>query len=236
MKTKTNSFHQGIKAGLPIALGYFPIAVAFGVLAKNTGLSTVAAVLMSSMVFAGASQFVALNLLAIGTSYWQIIITTFILNLRHFLMSASLAQRLKPGKLAPLLAFGITDETFSVLSFQPAADNNPPFVLGVNTVAYLGWISGTFCGSLMGQELPALLRTSMGIALYAMFIGLLVPKIKASKAALCLTVLAIAVSSLLYWGPSPLSTLANGWKLMITTILVCTIGTLLFPEEVTEDE
>lgn len=233
---KSNGFIAGVKAGLPIAFGYLPIAIAFGVLARNTGLSTLAAVFMSFAVFAGASQFVALNLLGIGTSYWQIIITTFILNLRHFLMSASLAQRLKPGKLTPFLAFGVTDETFSVLSFQPAAENNPAFVFGVNTVAYLGWVGGTLGGSLVGQGLPALIQASMGIALYAMFIGLLIPKVKESKAAFCLTLIAVALSSLLHWGPPPLSTLAKGWKLIITTILVCTAGVLLFPEEVVKDE
>ncbi len=233
---KRNNFYQGVQAGLPVAFGYLPIAVAFGVFAKNTGLSTTAAVLMSVAVFAGASQFVALSLLAIGNGHWQIIITTFILNLRHFLMSAAVAPRLKPGKMAPLVAFGITDETFSILSFHPAAENNPAFALGVNTIAYLGWVSGTLGGALMGQELPALLQTSMGIALYAMFIGLLVPKLKTSKTAVCLTILAMAFNALFSWGPPPLSTLAKGWKLIITTILVCTAGTLFFPEEVAKDE
>lgn len=235
-KVKYNGFVAGVKAGLPIAFGYLPIAIAFGILAKNTGLSTFFAVFMSITVFAGASQFVALNLLAMGTSYWQIIITTFILNLRHFLMSASLAQRLKPGKLTPFLSFGVTDETFSVLCFHQSTENNPAFVLGINTVAYLGWVSGTFCGSLMVQGLPAMLQVSMGIALYSMFIGLLIPKIKESKSAFHLTLIAVGISSFLYWGPPPLSTLAKGWKVIITTILVCTAGTLLFPEEVVKDE
>ena len=164
---------------------------------------------MSIAVFAGASQFVALNLLAIGTNYGQIIITTLILNLRHFLMAASLSQRLKPGKLAPLVAFGITDETFSVLSFQPETENNPRFVLGVNTVAYLGWVSGTFGGSLMGQELPALLQTSMGIALYAMFIGLLIRRLKPPKQPSALPYFRLQ-SVLSYTRVRPLSTLAKG--------------------------
>lgn len=230
-------FFHGIKKGLPIAFGYIPIALTFGMLAKINEIPTYISLLMSGLVFAGASQFVALNLLAINTNYWQIVVTIFIINFRHFLMSASLARGLaeKSTRLTPLISFSITDETFSLISLNLQENKNPFFLLGINTSAYLGWVSGTFIGSIIGKGLPDIIQTSMGIALYAMFIGLLIPSIKKSKEILYISIISLGISSLLYWGPSILKSISEGWKIILTTILVCLIGALIFPE-VTNNE
>lgn len=228
---------MGMKAGLPIALGYLPIAVAFGLLAKTNGLPVLTSILMSVLVFAGASQFIAVNLLAAGTSGGEIILTTFLVNLRHLLMGATLAQRLgqQPARTRALLAFGITDETFSLVVMHPEHNNDPGFVAGVNTVAYLGWVLGTATGAVLVNGLPAILQSSMGLALYAMFIGLLVPNLKGSRANLTVSGLALLLSALAYWGPSWLTAVGKGWKIMIITVIACFLGALLFPEEEKED-
>lgn len=216
-----------------MACGYLPIAVAFGLLAKANGLNMLAATSMSALVFAGASQFVAVNLLATGAGSGEIILTTFLLNIRHFLMSAAIAPRLhqQPAKVKTLIAFGVTDETFSVVSMHPVEKGDPGFVTGVNTIAYLGWVLGTALGGMMVEGFPALLQSSMGLALYAMFIGLLVPGLKGSTAKLAVSLVAIGLSVLTSW----VSALAKGWKILIVTVVACALGALLFPEGREED-
>lgn len=232
MSTSRN-IKLGIKKGSTIALGYIPIAITFGLLAKNIGLSAEITILMSAVVFAGASQFVAVNLLQVGTGPWQIILTTFIVNLRHLLMSASLAERIKekiPKSWIPLLSFGITDETFSFASLTPQAQLNKGYILGINSIAYLAWVGGTALGVYLGQGLPTIIKNSMGIALYAMFIGLLVPSLKKSKSITIVSLIAIFISSILNWGPNFLQNISRGWKIIIVTILASALGAYFFPE------
>ena len=230
---KRDAFLTGMKNGLPIAFGYFPIAVAFGLLAKANGLPAITSILMSALVFAGASQFIAVNLWATGTGCGEIVLTTFLVNMRHFLMSATLARRLgsQPPNVKALIAFGVTDETFALLAMGPEDNRDPGFVAGVNTAAYLGWVLGTAAGSMLVRGLPALLQSSMGLALYAMFIGLLVPGLKGSKANLTVVGLTLGLSAVASWGPPWLTAIGKGWKIMIITVIACALGALLFPGE-----
>ncbi len=228
------TFAQGLKAGLPIAIGYLPIAIAFGLLARSAGVSLYVAVLMSLLVFAGASQFIAVNLLALGTQAWEIILTTLVINLRHFLMTASLSQRLAPElskKWRSLLAFGITDETFTVASLQTPSILTAPFVLGLNLIAYSSWVLGTGAGVLLAGGLPAAIQASMGIALYAMFIGLLVPSLRNGLPVIVVVSAAVALQGLMNWVPV-LSFLATGWKLVISASLAAMLGAAFYPEGV----
>ncbi|MGM0410335.1 MAG: AzlC family ABC transporter permease [Bacillota bacterium] len=227
------SLQNGLKAGFPVAIGYLPIALTFGLLARNSGLSFINTFLMSVMVFAGASQFVAVNLLALGTGIGEVVLTTFILNFRHFLMSASLSQKVKeniPQNLLALLSFGITDETFSVASMQDEKFD-AKFLFGLNLISYLAWISGTAAGHCLGATLPEIIQASMGIALYAMFIGLLVPNLKKSKAAIFTTIIAIIFSSIFYF-LSDFINISEGWEIVLVTIFASFIATIFFPEGV----
>ena len=229
----TSTIKTGFKKGSTIALGYIPIAITFGLLAKSTGVSAEMAILMSALVFAGASQFVAINLLQLNTGAWEIVLTTFIVNLRHLLMSASLSTKIKdkiPQTWIPLLSFGITDETFSFLSLTDQKQLNSGYIFGINTIAYSAWVGGTALGVYLGQGLPTIIKNSMGIALYAMFIGLLIPSLKKSKPVTLVSIIAISISILLNWGPSFLQQISRGWKIIIVTILASAIGAYLFPE------
>ncbi|MFZ5634603.1 MAG: AzlC family ABC transporter permease [Bacillota bacterium] len=230
------TFTGGLKAGVPIAVGYIPIAIAFGLLAKSAGIPNHITILMSLAVFAGASQFVGVNLMASGVAPWEIVMTTFIINLRHLLMSASISRRIDPGawkKLMPVLAFGITDETFSVASFRKEQQISPEFVLGLNLLAFSAWNVGTWAGIFLAAGLPELVKSSMGIALYAMFIGLLAPALKKSGPVLVIAALAVAVHSILYWVPL-FSGLSTGWKIIIATIAAAAAGAAIFPKGVGE--
>lgn len=226
------TFAAGVSAGLPVALGYIPIAITFGLLANAAGVPNHVSIAMSLLVFAGASQFVGVSLLAAGVTHWEILLTTFILNLRHFLMTASVSRRIEPGtprRTMALAAFGVTDETFTVASLRQEAQLSPAFVLGLNLVAFSAWNVGTWLGVFLGAGLPASLQASMGIALYAMFIGLLVPSMRASRTVLIISLLAAGIHWLLHWLP-PLQGLSTGWTIIITTVLAATAGALLFPE------
>jgi len=179
--SKTSSVLQpGLMAGWPICLGYVPIGLAFGVLAQKAGLNPLEIGLMSLLVFAGSSQFIAVSMLTAGASALAIILTTFMVNLRHILMSSSLAvfleniSRLKVS----LLAYGVTDESFAVN--HPRWDQgqwNIDRALVVNHIANLTWIISTVLGGVGGQFIPA---GAFGIdyALIAMFICLLIFQVK----------------------------------------------------------
>ena len=229
-------FLQGLKYGAPIALGYIPIAIAFGILTASEGVPFLTGMLMSLTVFAGASQFVAVNLLSLGAAAGEIILTTFILNFRHFLMSASLSQRLEENtslSSRSLLSFGITDETFSLASVTNLNEDKKlpfSFLLGLMLISFSAWNAGTWVGLFMGNILPDILQNSMGIALYVMFIGLLVPSLKSSFPIIIVAGVAMVSHSAIVfipWIPS----FSAGWNIILSTMLGAFVGTLLFPKE-----
>jgi len=227
------SFADGLKAGVPIAVGYLPIAVTFGLLAGSAGIPSHITAMMSLLIFAGASQFVGVNLMALGTSHWEIILTTFILNLRHFLMTASISRRIKHGTpkgWMALLSFGVTDETFTVASLRRERELGPGFVLGLNLIAFSAWNIGTWMGTFLGAGLPEQFQASMGIALYAMFIGLLVPSMRTSIKVLVIAVLAMAIHSLLHWLPL-FGDISTGWGIITATVLASAVGAFFYRGE-----
>lgn len=232
MLTRKMKFLEGVKAGLPVALGYIPIAVAFGLLAKSLDIPAYISVLMSLVIYAGASQFIGVNLLVLGASFGEIVITTFLLNLRHFLMTATLSQRLD-GEVSKcwraLLSFGVTDETFTISVLQKKGELSKYFILGINTIAFVSWNVGTWLGLFFAASLPEVVKASMGIALYAMFIGLLVPHIKKSKPVVVVSLLAVVINSLLYWA-SMIWGFSNGWGIIIATITSAAIGASFYSE------
>jgi len=197
-----DAFRSGMRAGIPVAVGYIPIAIAFGLLAKSFDMPNVITLAMSLFIFAGASQFIGVQLIMAGSMYWEIILTTFILNLRHFLMSASLSQRLETtsNRFLAAIAFGVTDETFSVASTRDESTRGH-FVLGLNLIAFLAWNVGTWIGVFLAFGLPASVQASMGIALYAMFIGLLVPSLT-RKPVIVVAAIAVLTQAILYFGIS----------------------------------
>lgn len=218
---------MGFSAGFPVFIGYFPVAVAFGILAKTTGLSAGDSVAFSVLVFAGASQFMALNLIKAGVAFSGIILATLLLNLRHLLMSAALAAKITvPDKRwLPAVAFGVTDETFAV----SATNEGPlgiPFLLALEGTAYLGWVGGTLTGYLAGSILPASLGESMGIGLYALFVAILIPGFKKSWSIAALTISAGLIHALLDW----LNLWPVAWNLIVAIICCSLLGAWLIPQ------
>ena len=177
---RSTIFREGLGAGWPICLGYLPIGMAFGVLAQKAGLTPLQIGLMSILVFAGSSQFIAVSMLSAGASAPAIITTTFVVNLRHLLMSSALAVYLRAAHrgLLALYAYGVTDESFAVnLPRFNAGTWNLPRALVVNHAANLTWFISTVSGGVGGRFIP---EGALGIdyALIAMFICLLIYQIR----------------------------------------------------------
>lgn len=230
--TNRLQFWEGIKVGVPVAVGYIPIAIAFGLLARAAEIPNQITILMSFLIYAGASQFIGVNLLVLGASYSEIVLTTFILNLRHFLMTAALSQKVEAEvskAWRSILAFGITDETFTVSALQKEKKMSKYFILGLNTIAFFSWNIGTWLGLFFALSLPDVVKASMGIALYAMFIGLLIPNMKKSRPVLVISCLAIVTNSLFSWLPI-FAGLSNGWSIILATIISAAIGAYMYPK------
>ena len=227
----TGGFSAGAKKSLPVIIGMVPSAMAFGILAKTAGLSIWESLFMSAVVFAGASQFAALNMLMIGVSMADILITTALLNARHIMMGSSISQRMERGinpfeKFA--LFFFLTDESFSIASLQEAEIVAPGFLWGVQLPIFLTWNVLTLCGYIGTAFLPRDLQSSMGIAIYALFLAIIIPAARKSRAALIVTLSAMTLSALLKWLPI-FAQLNRGLAIIISAGAAAVIGALLFP-------
>lgn len=223
-----HTFKDGVVDGLPLVIGFVPIAMTFGILSKTTGITMIDTILFSAVVFAGASQFIALNLLLVGAGIGEIVLTTLLVNFRHFLMGASLATRMTKDmkRWSPLIAFGITDEIFSIASFKKGTLTKE-YMLSLEFVAYSAWVGGTGLGYLVGGILPAVVKSSMGVALYAMFAAILIPEAKKSTKAVILACLSGIINTLCKY----FLALPQGWSIVISIILVSFLGVYLFKEE-----
>jgi 4-azaleucine resistance transporter AzlC len=231
-KHQLDDFEYGLRQGIPIALGYVPVSFTFGLIAVSGGIPVWVAILISLTNLTSAGQFAGTNLIISGEPLLEITLTTFVINIRYLLMSLSLSQRIAPEtSLAKkcIMSFGITDETFAVASLE-RRDISFAYMLGLIFCPYWGWALGTAMGATVSSVLPAEIQNSMGIALYAMFIALIVPSSKKSKATMIIALVAIAISSLFTWAPY-LKQVSSGWSIVIATIATCFIGAVLFPRE-----
>lgn len=236
-KQSKNDFIDGSKKSIPIALGYFPVSFTFGLMAVNGGIPVWIVILISMTNLTSAGQFAGTNLIIAGAGYVEITVTTFVINIRYMLMALSLSQKITQGISNAkrwIMSFGITDETFTVAAMQKK-DITFSFMLGLEILPYLGWALGTASGAIVCTLLPETLQNSMGIALYAMFIALVIPAAKKSKAALLVAACAILISSLIKWIPI-FSFISGGWRIIIATVIACTLGAKIFPMEDVEDD
>ena len=175
--TKKEEWLAGTRSAVPIMLGYVPVGIAYGVMARQAGLNTWQTVLMSLTVYGGASEMMAAGMVAQGAAVLTIVLTTFILNLRHIIMSTCVFNQMQGGRLPVrmLAAFGVTDETFAVYTTTANAPRTPRYFFSMALCSYLSWALGSWLGAIATGLLPPLITAALGISLYAMFIGLLMP-------------------------------------------------------------
>lgn len=236
MKSSVDRYIDGLKKGLPIGLGYIPVSFTFGFMAVSGGMPAWIAVFISMSNLTSSGQFAGTQLILAGASYLEIAITTLIINIRYSLMSLSLSQKLVPKTSVLhrlLFSFGITDEIFAVASMENEQIDHV-FMYGLITLPFIGWTAGTVLGAFSTGILPDSLKGAMGIALYAMFIALIIPPSKHSRPVLIIVLISIAITCIIKYLPI-LSFISSGFRIIIASVLAAGIGTFLFPEA-TEEE
>lgn len=221
-----NEFSEGFIRGLPIMIGYFSASIAFGLLCRSADLPLPLALAFSMTNFAGASQFMALNLYTAGIIVPEIIVAVFLINLRYFLMSASLFPRLKFRKKwhFPLCAFGATDENFTTAYFRKG-DVPSTFMMGLTLSSWSGWVGGTMTGYIAGVYLPGALQDAAGIALFALFAALLVPEVKKGVSALFIALIAGSINSLL----TGVMDISAGWAFAVSMLVTAFGAAFILP-------
>ena len=204
MGSKRSEFISGARHTIPLLLGAFPFGLIYGTLAITAGLSPGAAIAMSLFVFAGSAQFVAVGLIGLGTPILVVILTTFVVNLRHMLYSATLLPHVKslPHRWRIPLAFWLTDETFAV-AVQRYAQDDPSrrkhwFQLGSSIAMYLNWQVWCTAGIILGNRIPDASTWGLDVAMPITFIGMIIPFVKTKPIAVA--VLTAGACSLLTLG------------------------------------
>ena len=232
---KNESFKKGIKDGIPIGLGYLAVSFTFGMMSVSSGLSIWQAVLISLTNLTSAGQFAGLDIIVAGGSYWEMALTQLVINLRYCLMSFSLSQKMRrdePWAHGYLVAFGITDEIFGVSASQEGKVS-AFYNYGAMCMAIPGWTLGTLLGAISGSLLPDFIMSALGVAIYGMFLAVIIPPAKKNKAVLLVVVAAMAVSTLFAVVPG-LNKVSSGFVIIITTLVTAGGAAYLCP--VKEDE
>ncbi|MCI6859202.1 MAG: AzlC family ABC transporter permease [Eubacterium sp.] len=230
-------FKQGIRDGIPIGLGYVAVSFAFGILAVDKDLSVAQSVLISAANVTSAGQFAGLTIMASTGSLIEMALSQFIINLRYMLMSISLSQKVDEdfkGIWRWILGFAVTDEIFAVAIQSPGKVKRNYFA-GLIILPILGWVTGTLGGALLGNVLPAALSSALGVALYGMFIAVVIPKAREDGHVFIAVLIAIAISVALKYIPF-FSGLSDGFAIIICTLAASVMAAILFPVEVEEDE
>lgn len=230
---------KGFKLGIPIGIGYFSVSFAFGMMAVSSGLSPALAVLISMSNVTSAGQFAGLQVITAGGGYIEMALTMLMINARYFLMSLSLSQKVSKRLTSlqrALMSFCVTDEIFAVASMEQG-EVTGWYWLGLITMPYLGWSGGTLAGALVSEILPASLQDALGIALYGMFIAIIIPAAKHSKAIVMTILIAVLVSCILYYIPL-FSQISSGFAVIIVTLVAAGIMAYIAPikEETKEEE
>lgn len=219
---------SGIRQALPIVLGYVPVSFAYGVLAQKAGISLSGTVAMSILLYAGSGQFIAVDMIGRGLPMASIILTIFVVNLRHLLMSAALAPYFKkwPGRLRWLFGYELTDETFAVHAGRFSNGDRPRAeTLAVNITAHCSWITGSLLGALFSGLLADDKALGLDFAMPSMFIALLVGQCRKGKLVMLTALVGAALSVGLVMAG------VNRWNVIIATVVAATVGALLSGRE-----
>ena len=222
----------GMRAGMPVCVGYFSVSFGFGAMAAAQGLSVWFASLISATNLTSAGQFAGLTVIAAGAAILEMILTQLVINSRYALMSLALGQRFGPsvgtGKRL-VAAFFNTDEIFA-LGMARQGRLTVSYFVGAGTVAAIGWVAGTALGSLAGALLPASIGAALGVMLYGMFIAIVVPQAKDDRPMLICVILALVFSCLFTWVPV-LRDVSDGLAIVICTVAAAVVCAVLFPVE-----
>jgi 4-azaleucine resistance transporter AzlC len=228
---------KGIKHGLPVCFGYFSVSMAFGITAVLEGMPIWSVILISLLNLTSAGQFAGTNIIVAHGTMMELAITSLIINMRYFLMSLSVSQKMK--KSVTLLqrmaiAFGITDEIFAI-SVQRDKKLSASYMAGLILTPLIGWVGGTTVGAVATSFMPAIVSEAMGISLYAMFIAIVMPPARNDKKVLLAVILSVVLSLVFNYVPI-FKGLGSGWIIIIITLIVSSLFATIFPIDIKEEE
>ncbi len=231
-----SSFKRGLKDGLPICFGYISVAFAFGIFATDSGLSILEALLISMTNVTSAGQLAAVPIIISGGSILELLLSQIVINLRYALMSVSLSQKL--GNSVRLfgrfiIAFVNTDEVFAVASSKQK-NVGRRYLYGLILTPFLGWSFGTFLGAFAGNILPVSLVSALGIAIYGMFIAIVVPEARKSHSTAFCVLFAIMLSCLFRYLPF-LAYIPTGFTIIICACIASALFAFISPLEIKEE-
>lgn len=221
---------DGLAGGLPIGLGYLAVSFAFGIFAAEGGMAPLTAAFLSLTNLTSAGQFAGVKLIFVQAPWLELALTTLLINLRYALMSLSLSQRLRPDiGLAQrlLIGYGVTDEVYAV-AIRREDELGLAYMLGLMTLPVLGWTGGTLAGATAGYILPLAWRSALGIALYAMFVAIIMPSARRSRPVLLVVALSALLSVIFTHAPL-LSRIPLGWRIIVCTVIASAVGAWLAP-------
>lgn len=230
-KTKLN-FRRGLQDGIPIGLGYLSVSFTFGLMAVKAGMPALAAIVISMTTLTSAGQFAGLSMMMAGAGYLEIALTQLVINIRYSLMSLSLSQKLARNlkTLSRMgISFGITDEIFAVASIRDEKVTGR-YMAGLITIPYFGWALGTALGALAGALLPPMIQSALGIAIYGMFIAIIVPVAKTSFPVFLVTAISVILSCIFRFVPY-LNQLSGGFVIIFCSVIAAGIGAFRYPKK-----
>ncbi len=226
-----SDLRKGLHDGIPIALGYLSVSFTFGLQCIADGLYWWQALLISLTNLTSAGQFAGLGIMRSGAGFYiEMACSQFVINMRYALMGLSLSQKTDDsvkGVHRWSVGFGITDEIFVMAMGRPNKVSNR-YMYGLILLPVLGWSGGTFLGAVAGSILPAAVRSALCIAIYGMFLAIIIPPAKKSSAVLRVILIAAVLSCCFRYVPL-MNKVSGGFAIIISTIAAAALGALLFP-------
>ena len=232
-----SSFSRGFKDGVPIGLGYLSVAFTFGIMAVRGGLSIAQAALISMTNVTSAGQLAGLELMIASAPLFEMALTQLVINLRYALMSLSLSQKMDSSMTVPrrmIFAFCNTDEVFAVASGQPGAVGRA-YLTGLTVAPYFGWALGTLLGAAAGSLLPELILNALGVAIYGMFIAIIIPPARKSRSVRAAVILAALLACVMRYTPC-LKNISGGFAVILCAVPVSAFCAKMFPIREEGDE
>lgn len=236
-ETEKLTFKEGLQDGIPIGLGYLSVSFSFGISAVSKGISWLAATIISMTNLTSAGQVAGLTIIAAAGTLLEMALAQLIINMRYSLMSLSLSQRLDSSFTLPhrfLASFGITDEIFAAASGK-GRDITPAYMYGLISLPFVCWSTGTLLGGIAGSIMPDMLRNSLGIAIYGMFIAIFIPPARKSAGVLATVAIAAGLSCCFSFIPL-FEKLSSGFAVIICTLAASAAAAVFFPRKEAEQE
>ena len=222
-------FRRGLKAGIPIGLGYLSVSFTFGIIAISYGFTWWEAVLISMTTVTSAGQFAGINIMTAPGHYIAMLVSQLTINVRYSFMSVSISQKVEEkfkGIKRWILGFFMTDEIFAVAANEKEVKAS--FFAGLSVIPYFGWALGTFLGAILGNILPENVMSALGLALYGMFAAIVVPEMKGKWNVTMVVIIAAIIATCFRYVPY-MKNVSPGIAISVSAIVAAVLGAVFFP-------